>query len=100
MVIEEISKTNDFNKRQKLLDVISTYGLIIFETTENADKLALEYVKRGIIPERKFEDALHLAVSTVNEMDVLVSWNFKHLANVNKERQVISVNISEGYNYR
>jgi len=45
----------------------------------------------------KIEDAYHIAISTVNDLDVLTSWNYKHLANINKERKVAAVNIQEGY---
>lgn len=49
------------------------------------------------IPRKKFDDALHIAVSTVHDVDVLVSWNFQHLANVNKERRALQVNQANGY---
>ena len=55
-------------------------------------------VGRGaVIPRKKFDDALHIAVCTVHDVDVLVSWNFEHLANVNKERRVLRVNQANGY---
>ena len=46
---------------------------------------------------KKLEDALHIAISTILEMDVLLSWNYRHLANITKERKVQGVNIQEGY---
>ena len=42
---------------------------------------------------------LHVAICTVNEVDVLVSWNFRHLANVHRERRIAMVNESWGYVY-
>jgi len=42
-------------------------------------------------------DALHIAVSVVKDIDYLVSWNFHHLANVNKERLVKAANLEMGY---
>ena len=49
------------------------------------------------MPSKKVEDALHIAISTVYEMDVLLSWNYQHLANINRERKIISMNIQQGY---
>lgn len=60
-------------------------------------RLAQFYIKHGIFPERKLEDALHVAIATVNQMDILLSWNYRHLANVNKERKIHIVNFQEGY---
>jgi hypothetical protein len=40
---------------------------------------------------------LHVAVATFNEIDFLLSWNYKHLANVNKEKQFEIVNLKNGY---
>ena len=59
--------------------------------------LAEAYVREGAIPLKKYDDALHVAISTVRGMDVLVSWNFEHLANVNKERRISAVNEANGY---
>ena len=51
------------------------------------------------MPARKTEDAFHLAVAVFHSMDVLASWNYQHLANVNKERRVVAVCQELGYWY-
>jgi hypothetical protein len=61
--------------------------------------LAEEYMEKEIIPRKKVSDAFHVAYSTVFEMDILLSWNFKHLANINKEQKILIVNKTNGYNY-
>ena len=52
---------------------------------------------------RKFfmptNDAMHVSIAVIYELDVLVSWNFTHLANINRERKIAVVNQSEGYFY-
>jgi len=55
------------------------------------------YINQAIIPKKKLDDALHIAVSTVFEIDILVSWNYRHLANVNRERKIMAANIQQGY---
>ena len=99
VVIEEIEKTKDIKKRKALLNVISQYEISIFTVSKEVLELAYKYVERGVVPEKKLDDARHLAIATTNECDVLVSWNFKHLVNINKEKQVSAINIQEGYYY-
>ena len=69
------------------------------EITVNEEmiKLAEKYMDQKIVSNNYYSDALHIAVATVNSVDVLVSWNFKHIVNLNKIKQFNSVNIREGY---
>lgn len=101
IVIEEISRTKDAGKRRRLLAKIAEYGVqeVPVEPRDEVTALADAYVAQGVIPPRKYEDALHVALCTVHEFDVLVSWNFEHLANVKKERRVLVVNQAKGYFY-
>jgi hypothetical protein len=61
------------------------------------DELADLYVNERIIPAKKRLDALHVACCVIYKIDYLVSWNYKHLANVNKEKQLLSVNFTHSY---
>jgi predicted nucleic acid-binding protein len=100
IVIDEINKTNNDMQRIRLLNVIKEYSLPTLDITPSIAEiqhLAQRYIDQGIIPRKKLEDALHIAICTVNEMDVLLSWNFRHLANVSRERKVLGLNIQEGY---
>ncbi|MCX6998145.1 MAG: PIN domain-containing protein [Kiritimatiellaeota bacterium] len=99
VVIRELRRTRDAAKRGQLLAVVADYGLALLplEPEEEIVALAAAYVREGVIPQKKYDDALHIAVSTIQELDVLVSWNFEHLANVNKERRVSVVNQANGY---
>jgi hypothetical protein len=100
VVIDEINKTTDTKKRLKLLKVINDYKLKVIDISPFAkeiESLTNLYIIHKIIPEKKLEDALHLAISTIFDIDVFLSWNYKHLANVNKERKIMSVNMLEGY---
>lgn len=101
VVINEIIKTNDIIKRNSLLSIIEDYHLIRLPNDKDVEisKLAEVYINKGIIPKVKIEDALHIAYAVVFEMDVLLSWNFKHLANIKKEKAVLLTNMENGYNY-
>jgi rRNA-processing protein FCF1 len=67
VVIEEIEKTKDVKKRNKLLTTISEYDISIFTLTNEAMELSHKYIERGIIPEKKIDDARHLALSTISK---------------------------------
>lgn len=61
------------------------------------EKLAELYVNDGAITRRFYEDALHIALATIHQVDVLVSWNFKHIVNLDRIRKYNSVNLKHGY---
>ena len=69
----------------------------ILERSAEAEELADRYVSEGIIPESHSDDALHLAMATVAEADMVVSWNFRHMVNVARIRGVNGVNLITGY---
>ncbi|MDR2731825.1 MAG: hypothetical protein LBB36_01240, partial [Fibromonadaceae bacterium] len=60
-------------------------------------KLAEKYMEQKIVTENYYGDALHIAAATVLGVDVLISWNFKHIVNLNRIKLFNSVNLREGY---
>ncbi|MBI4722871.1 MAG: PIN domain nuclease [Candidatus Stahlbacteria bacterium] len=97
LVIKEIKATGDENQRKKLLNIVKNFELLSTESKE-VRLLSEEYVLRGIIPVKHIEDAVHIAVTTVNSLDILVSWNFEHMVKLKTKREVTAVNILLGYN--
>jgi len=69
---------------------------ILTETNESL-ALADAYLRDGIVTPATVADGLHIAAATVARVDVLVSWNFKHIVNLNRIRLYNSVNLKEGY---
>jgi len=65
--------------------------------TDSAIELAEAYQRRQIISKKLAADALHIAVATVAEVDLLVSWNFKHIVRFDKIRMFNAVNLELGY---
>ena len=61
-------------------------------------KLAEKYMEQEIVSKNYYSDALHIAIATVIGVDVLVSWNFKHIVNLDKIKSFNSINLREGYN--
>jgi predicted nucleic acid-binding protein len=67
------------------------------ELTDEVQKLAASYEERRILPTKFSNDALHIALATIAEVDMLVSWNFKHIVRFDKIRLFNAVNRSYGY---
>lgn len=98
-VIAEINQTTDESEREKLLHVIEDYPIEILpvEKSQEVGALAQNYLDSGVMPPKKLFDALHVAFCVVHKIDYLVSWNFKHLANINRERRIVAKNYELGY---
>jgi predicted nucleic acid-binding protein len=67
------------------------------ELTEEVINLAHAYINERVVGKSSFDDCLHIALATINKADYLVSWNFKHIVNVERIRGYNSVNIKLGY---
>ena len=100
-VIAEIENTIDNLLKDKLLNALKAYPINIIEIEEFEQtivfELANEYINKGVIPEQKFDDAIHIAICTIKDFDILLSWNFRHIANIKKQIKVNNINKEQGY---
>ena len=69
----------------------------IFDITEEMRQLALAYVAQGVVTPKYTDDARHVAACTVLRSHYLVSWNFRHLVNVQRSAGFNAVNLLRGY---
>ena len=99
VVLEEINQDPNPSHREQLLTVIAQYRVnrLPDDEDDQARNLAALYIEKGVVPPAKLEDAFHVAYATIHEMDILLSWNFRHLANVAKEAKILAINMEEGY---
>ena len=67
------------------------------EITEEINQLAEQYVEEKVVGETSIDDCRHIACATINKVDFLVSWNFKHIVNVFRIRGYNSVNLKNGH---
>jgi predicted nucleic acid-binding protein len=65
--------------------------------TDRAEELAHAYVRAGILTEKYIDDARHVAIATTHGIGIIVSWNFKHLANYQRESGFNRINSMYGY---
>ena len=67
------------------------------ELTEEIMNLADKYISEKVVGRTSLEDCRHIALATVNRVDVLASWNFKHIVNLDRIKGYNSVNLKLGY---
>jgi predicted nucleic acid-binding protein len=65
--------------------------------TPEALQLAQSYVQEKVVGETSLDDCIHIALATLNKVDILVSWNFKHIVNVYRIRGYNSINLRLGH---
>jgi hypothetical protein len=95
VVGEEIQIAPD-SVRKKYEELLSMGAQILIPDNQSFDLLR-QYEKHEIIPAKFRNDMLHIAVATIAEVDILVSWNFKHIVRYDKIQQFNAVNIENGY---
>jgi len=80
-----------------VLKRVPTDNIEYVSLDEESIALANAYLKEGVVTERSLSDARHIAIATVERVDILVSWNYKHIVNINRIRLLNSVNLKLGY---
>lgn len=78
VVLEELEKAPP-EKYEKMAGLIQKYDISILALSDEADRLTDVYVAEGIIPQKYRTDGLHIALATVNDLDMIVSMNFQHI---------------------
>ena len=79
IVTKEFLKASAVRQKQ-LFEAVE--GINVLEFPREAETLALAYMEAGALPKSSYEDAQHVAVASLNNLDAVVSWNFKDLVNL------------------
>ena len=82
---------------QELVKNIKSEYVEFLVTTDEAVDLANDYVNKQVVGQTSYADCLHIALATIHRADFLISWNFKHIVNVQRIMGYNSVNIRSGY---
>jgi predicted nucleic acid-binding protein len=96
LTIRELIKAPD-NVRNLLKNKQISHSILL--VNDEVLDLAKEYIRENVVGETSFEDCIHIALATVNEIDILVSWNFKHIVNIHRIRGYNAINIKNGYSH-
>lgn len=82
---------------RKLVTQIKKEYTEFIDTTDEAVDLATEYIAEKVVGQTSYADCLHIALATINRADYLISWNFKHIVNVQRIRGYNAINLKNGY---
>ena len=96
LVLEEVSRAPD-RVKELIARELQRCSPSVLEESQESLTLARAYVEAGAIPVQYEDDARHIAVATVNDIKVIVSWSFRHMVNIDRKRWINSVNVREGY---
>jgi len=95
LLFEELE--NAPSKVKYLLDNYDENYLEKVVLTDEARDLADKYVAENVVGKTSLDDCRHIALATINKVDVLASWNFKHIVNLIRIRGYNGVNLKNGY---
>jgi len=82
---------------RNLLDNYSKEDFEIVVLTDEAKELAEKYIVEKVVGQTSLDDCRHIALATINKVDVLASWNFRHIVNLNRIKGYNAVNLKNGY---
>jgi len=80
-----------------LMSEIIQEGVEQIRINDEAIDLRDAYIDTGIVTQRYGDDAMHVALATLARIDVIASWNFRHLVNPSQIRAFNGINVMQGY---
>lgn len=80
-----------------LVRTLPTKQLEVYPLTDEATFLANAYIKEKVVTKKSLADTQHIAVASIARVDLLVSWNFKHIVNFDRIRLYNAVNLKLGF---
>ncbi len=95
LLLAELNKASKMIS-EKLIEIPLIHTEFITRSDESFE-LAQKYISHQALSNKNFEDAHHIALATINNANILVSWNFKHIVNINRISVFNSVNILQNY---
>ena len=99
-VVSDLLDLELINAPQNVRELLQNYSkekFIRIELSEEAVLLADTYILEKVVGKTSLEDCRHIAMATIHKVDVLASWNFKHIVNLDKIKGYNSVNLKLGY---
>ena len=99
-VISDLLDIELINAPEKVRNSLGKYDNSKFERIKLSQEsivLANEYIKHKVVGISSLEDCRHIAMATVHKVDYVVSWNFKHIVNIDRIIGYNSVNLMLGY---
>lgn len=95
VTLDELAEAPD--RVRELVGPKCRFSIETVDESAESVELAKAYVAAGVVPEGYFNDARHVALATVADASLLVSWNFKHIVRFDKIRSFNAINMLRGY---
>jgi len=95
VVEKEIEPAPEF-VRELYTEILSLPAEVV-QVDAEVLSLVEQYIAHQILTQQFIDDMLHISLATIAEVDVLVSWNFKHIVRLDKIRLFNAVNLEQGY---
>ena len=99
-VISDLLELELIQAPKRVSDLLLNYPTDRFERIELTQEildLADKYITEKVVGKTSLEDCRHIALATINRVDALASWNFKHIVNLDRIKGYNSVNLRLGY---
>ncbi|MBK9216439.1 MAG: PIN domain protein [Chloracidobacterium sp.] len=100
LVVSELLEAELLDAPLRVRDLLTKYPsdqIELAALSPEAKDLANEYVVEKVVGATSIADCQHIAIATIAKVDVLVSWNFKHIVNLKRIRGYNEVNTNNGY---
>jgi len=98
ILVSEILELEIYKAPDHIVELFeSLVNIEMVELTDEAKQLAELYISEKVVGRTSMADCQHIALATINKADVLASWNFKHIVNLERIRGYNSINFREGY---
>lgn len=100
LIVSEVLSSELESAPEHVRDVLSfipNSQIQSIDLNPEAEKLAKHYISEKVVGKTSYADCLHIALATLSHADILVSWNFKHIVNIDRIRGYNAVNLKPGY---
>lgn len=97
LVLAEINECKE-PKRRILKEYLSQINYERVNITEETEEIAFEIIDEGILNKKSFDDCMHIASAILNDCNIIVSWNFKHMVNVDTINGIRKITFARRYN--
>jgi len=84
-------------KRSIMADYLNEVAFEVLAINREINDLAQEIIRRGILTPKSIDDCTHIAAAIINNCDIIVSWNFKHLVNIRTINGIREITVSNHY---
>jgi len=86
ITLAEIERTPDKQLRNEMHRAVEEFSVLF--SNDEVEWIANEYIRHGAVPQNYSEDTYHIGIAVINEVDYLLSWNFKHIVR-RKTRDIV-----------